>query len=101
MLTDRPILVCAMKCIQFLSLLRKQLLICQFSVSFFHWSPSTGKHRITPVSFAKTMESYEALLSTINWQTLYDSGKTTKSSAYRLGHHLSGEFTRTNRDRQA
>ena len=40
----------------------------------FHWSPSIGKPRLTPVSFVKTTESYEVSLVTINRQTSYESG---------------------------
>ena len=43
--------------------LRRHLVIGQFNFSIgflcFHWSPSIGKLRMTPVSFVKSTESYE------------------------------------------
>ena len=47
------------------------------SVQFFSasdWSSSTGKPRMTPVSFVKTTEFYEVSLVTIIWKNSYDSG---------------------------
>ena len=41
--------------------------------TIFHWSPSTGKPRMTPISFLKTTKSYDVSLVSINWQTSYDS----------------------------
>ena len=41
--------------------------------SDFHWSPSVGKPRMTPVYFVNITESYEVPLGTISRQTSYDS----------------------------
>ena len=58
--------------------LRKHLVIGQFNFSAvfatFHWSPPIGTCRMTPVTFVKTMDSYELC---------------------RSGHHLGSTFTGT------
>ena len=99
--------------VQLLLILRKHLheVIGQFNLfrflSAFHWSASIGKHRLTPVSFVKTTESYEVSLVTINRQTLYDTVKTTDTyevfrwiiyEVCRLGHHLDSTFTGSHRN---
>ena len=73
--------------------LGKYLVSGQFSFSVFHWSPSTGKPRVTPVPFTKTMESYKVSLVTSNQQTLYDSsilhqGYGIFKEVCRLGHQV-------------
>ena len=100
-------MVKALYSIQLLSVLRKHLAIGQFSFfSAFHWLPSIGKPCMTLVSFVKSMESYNVLLVTINWQTLHDSSilyqhwnlprfADESYEVCRLGHHLSSTFTRT------
>ena len=63
---------------KFLSVLRKHLVIGQFSsfgfFSAFYWSPWGRKPHIFLVSFIKTSESYKVSLVTISWQKSYDSG---------------------------
>ena len=48
--------------------------------TMFHWSPSTGKPPMTPISFLKTMESFDVSLVSINWQTSYDSDILTQDN---------------------
>ena len=73
--------------------------------SAFHWSPSIGKPRMTPVSFVKTPESYEVSLVTINRQTSYDSGILRQDYGIirrlptnNMSHHLGSTVTGTDRN---
>ena len=78
--------------IQFLSVLRKHLVIGHFNLSSiflsaFHWLPSIGKLYMIQVSDVRTTESCKISLVTINRQTSYDSGSPS-----------GGAFTETDRN---
>ena len=73
--------------------------------SAFHWSPSIGKPRMTPVSFVKTMESYEVSFVTINRQTSYDSrilrqdyGLIQRLLTNNMSHYRGSTVTGTDRN---
>ena len=61
----------------------------------FHWSPSTSKPHLTPVSFVKATESYAVSLVTINWQTSLESGILRQGYGIIccfIGHHQSANL---------